>query len=111
MPRAGHTHWEGGPVCKFATKKACDDNYANWQAAQQVTLAHRVVREGRARMFRGDKSVFAQLIRVITGDQQTITAGDGEESQAAFTRRVLAMLERYREEHPAEGKVGTDASS
>ena len=95
-----HTHWEGGPTCSFSTKKACDDNFANWQAAQQVALAQRVVREGRAGHFRKGNDVFSQLVQVINGDKQTITAGDGEESQNAFTRRILAMLERYREENP-----------
>lgn len=107
-----HSHWEGGPVCRFPTKKACEDNYANWQAAQQVVLAHRVVREGRAAAFRRDKSVFGQLVMVIAGDKETITAGDGEESQNAFTRRVLAMLDRYRAENPLTvTQEAQDASS
>lgn len=90
------------PECTFPTKKACDNHFANWQAAQQVSLAHAVIRAGRQAAFRRDDTVFGQLVRVILGDKETITAGDGEASRAAFTRRVLAMLERYREEHPAE---------
>jgi len=92
---------EGRPVLVHDTKltaKVCNDQYADWQAAQHVALAHRVVREGRAGMYRHDKDVFGQLVQVINGDKATITAGDGEESQNAFTRRVLAMLERYRDE-------------
>lgn len=26
-----HTHWDGGPVCRFRTIKACDENWTQFQ--------------------------------------------------------------------------------
>lgn len=100
MPRPNHSHWEGGPPCDLPTKKACDDRHADWQAAQQVALAARIAREGRAQAFRKDRGVFAQLVLVMAGEQPTILNGDGNESENPFTRRLLAMVERYRAETP-----------
>lgn len=102
-----HSHIPGA-VCDIPTKKECDAAYADWQAAQQVALAARVVRAGRAGEYRRDVSVFGQLVQCLAGTKETITAGDGEESRQAFTKRVLAMLDRYRSEHP--GGIAQEAS-
>jgi hypothetical protein len=104
VPRV-HKH-DGEDCLSGLTGKECSDRYADFQAAQQVALAHHVVREGRDKGFRKGKDVFSQLVQVILGERETITAGDGEASQAAFTRRIVAMIERYREEHPAEYPTG-----
>lgn len=26
-----HSHWDGGPTCRFKTKKACDENFTQYQ--------------------------------------------------------------------------------
>ena len=88
--------FEGGPgpqPCKFKTLKECGENYANWQAANHVRLAQRVVNEGRAGDYRKGKEVFAQTVRVLAGEQATIVAGDGEESRNSFTKRIIAAIE------------------
>ena len=90
--------YAAAPTCSFRTKAECDDYFADYQAAQQVALAALVVEQGRAQMFRRDNTVFGQLVQVLAGDKDTITAGDGEESRASFTKRVLAMLVRYQQE-------------
>jgi hypothetical protein len=99
----GHTHWpeEAALACRFRTKKECDENYANWQAEQQVLLAEAVVRGDHGLSWKRHKqgnSVFDQLVLVIAGERPTITNGDGVESQAPFTRRVLAALARRKKE-------------
>lgn len=101
MPRSHH-HVEGISCTGSLTTKQCDEAYTDWQAAQSVELAARVVREGRAGAFRGEASVFAQTVLVLAGLRETVTNGDGVETEAPFARRVLAMIERYRREHPDE---------
>jgi hypothetical protein len=93
-----HKHQDGGPVCTARTKRDCDDRYANWQAAQQVLLAARVVAQGPValRRFRGEDGVFAQLVNVLAGDRSTI---DGE---APFTRRLRAALAEYQSQVATE---------
>lgn len=92
-----HTHWDGGPACRFKTKRECEENFANWQADQQVALAAKVAQRPEAvRAYRKAKDVFGQLVLVMLGEQSTI---DGE---APFTRRVRAALDRYRASTPAQ---------
>jgi hypothetical protein len=107
-----HTHWEGGPVCRFRTKRECEDAYADWQADQQVLLAARVVDMGRAGFHKKSSDVFGQLVLVLAGQKETITNSEGVESSAPFTRRVLAALRRYRSQTTGgTGTIGgTDAS-
>lgn len=92
-----HTHREGGKPCPL-TRKACDERYAEWQADQQVWLAHRIVQKGDGPRFRKDTTVFGQLVQVMAGERQTITNADGVEAQSAFTQRVLRALDRWRAE-------------
>jgi hypothetical protein len=103
-----HKHWKGehpvygeAPTCHFGTKKDCDNAFADWQAAQQVRLAARIVEEGRAQTYRRDETVFGQLVQCVAGTRQTITNDEGNPSQTPFTKRIVAMLETYRREHPA----------
>lgn len=107
-----HKHWpeddpffEQAPYCDLSTKKACEERFADWQAMQQVILAHNVVARAQGAPVRRDgNSVFDQLVLVIAGQRATITNGDGVQSEAAFTRRILAALERYRAEGPGPGR-------
>ena len=94
---AQHTHWDGGPVCPFPTKKQCEDEYANWQADSQVALAQRVVDQGRTKQYSGDKTQFAQLVRVVAGTQEAIMNDEGNPSQSAWARRLAAAISRSRE--------------
>jgi hypothetical protein len=88
-----HTHWDGGPVCTFHTKKACDEAYADAQADSQVALALRIIAKGDASRFK-DTTVFSQLVQVLDGTRETITNKDGVEAAASFTKRLLAAVER-----------------
>lgn len=91
---AFHTHQDGGPVCVHATKKACEEAYADWQAMQQVILAWRIAsRSENLRPWRGG-SVFDQLVLVIAGAQADITTAEGNVSQAPWVKRLRAALER-----------------
>lgn len=96
MPPRGHTHWEGGPVCDLPTKKACDDRKQDWDAMQQVILAFNIVQRGDIRSYRKEKSVFAQLVRYIAGEQGDIMNDDGNASQAPWVLRLRAAIERVK---------------
>jgi hypothetical protein len=104
-----HVHREGGPTCDLPTRKACDERYADWQAAQQVRLAALIVARGDAKNFRKDSSVFGQLVQVMGGLRETITNQDGLPSEAPFTRRVMRMLEVYHSQAPS-GVANTGGS-
>lgn len=91
-----HTHWDGGPTCSHRTKKACDEAYADWQATQQVLLAVKVVRAGHVRGFKGDKSVTAQLVRYIAGEQADILNDDGNPHEGPWVVRLRAAIERLK---------------
>ena len=92
-----HTHWDGGPVCDLPTKKACDERYTEAQADAQVWLAQRVVEQGRTRQYHGDKTQFAQLVRVVAGEQEVILNDEGNPSQSAWARRLAAAISRSKE--------------
>ena len=98
MPKINHSHWVGGPPCDLPTKKACDERYYNWQADAQVALAVHLVDIGNADHFRRDNSVFGQLVLVMAGLRETITNGDGVQTENAWGRRILEAVERYRTE-------------
>lgn len=89
-----HVHQEGGPTCRFATKKSCDEFFADWQAMQSVLLAYRIAVKGEVKRYKGDKSVLAQLVRLIAGEQEAILNGDGNPSQSAEVKRLMAAIER-----------------
>ena len=85
-----HTHIEGGPVCKYKTKKECEAVYADWQANSQVDLADLIVRRGNADRYRRDNTVFGQLVQVRAGMREDI---DGK---ASFTERIRQAVARRR---------------
>lgn len=96
-----HKHWpkdhpayERAPWCPFRTLKGCDEAYANWQAEQQVALADRIVAEGGAPRYAKAAGVFGQLVQLRAGTRQVILSQDGNPSEAPFTRRLLAAVER-----------------
>lgn len=96
---AQHTHRPEGPVCDLPTKKACDDRYADWQAMQQVQLAYRLATGDRVAAFsgrRGDKTIIGQLVRVLIGEQETLLNADGNPSEAPWSKRLLAAIERVK---------------
>lgn len=89
-----HYHWpdKKGPLCRFKTKRECDQAYADWQAERWVYLAKSIVKKGHTGAFAKDDTVFGQLVRVVAGDKETITNDRGVESDSPFARRVLAAL-------------------
>ena len=78
------------------TKKACDEEYANWQAFQQVYLAYKIVLLGDTKRFKGDKGQLAQLVRVIAGEQDDVMNDEGNRSEAPWVKRLRAALERFK---------------
>ena len=92
----GHKHQPGGPDCDMATKKACDDRKASWDAMQQVILAYNVVIRGDVRRYRKEKSVVGQLVRYIAGEQEDIMNDDGNPSLAPWVVRLRAAIERVK---------------
>jgi hypothetical protein len=98
-----HTHWpdKKGPVCKFRTKKECDEAYVNWQAHEQVRLAASVVAQGGAKAHSKSKAVFSQVVQMLAGERVTIQNDDGTPSGAPFTRRLLTAVDEYRKEQDA----------
>lgn len=92
----GHTHIEGGPACSFRTKKDCEENYADWQAFQQVLLAYRIALSGATKPYRKDKGVMAQLVQYIAGERDEIVNEDGNPSQQPFVRRLRAAIARFK---------------
>lgn len=67
MPRT-HTHWEGGPVCKYPTKKECDAAYRAWQEEEWEKLAQRVAARTNPRdpdYWKGDDTKFGQRVQAI----------------------------------------------
>lgn len=96
MPRQNHSHYEGGPPCRFSTKKACDDNYADWQAMQQVLLAYDIAVRGDMKPWKKEKSAFAQLVLYIAGERDDITNEDGNPSTAPWVVRLRAAVERVK---------------
>ncbi len=89
-------HEHNGTPCSFTTKKACEDNYADWQAMQQVLLALKVVVEGRTPAFKKEKSQFAQLVLIIAGEQVDFTTDDGVPARAPWVMRLRAAMERVK---------------
>ena len=85
-----HQHWAdgGGPVCRFKTKRECDEAYADWQADQQVLLAEWVVSTTSADAKRGSTE-FDRLVAAVR-------SGGTIDGEASFTRRLAAALERRR---------------
>lgn len=88
-----HTHRQGGPTCRFPTKKACEDWVDDVAAARQVLLAERIVAEGRVGPFRKSKDVFGQLVLVVAGEKPDITNKEGNPGEASFTRRLRRVLQ------------------
>jgi hypothetical protein len=88
-----HTHSEGGPVCPVKTKAACDRVYADWLTMQQVLLAYKIALRGETKPYRKDKGVFAQLVRMIAGEQADIMNDDGNPSQSSEVKRIRATIE------------------
>lgn len=78
------------PICRFTTKKACDENYAAWQAMDQVKLAAKVAADPkRVAMYKRQKDVFSQTVLVLAGERDEI------EGDAPFTQRIRAAVEAY----------------
>lgn len=86
-----HGTADTAPVCRFRTKKECDENYADWQAMDQVKLAARVAADpARVKAYKRQKDVFSQTVMVLAGER------DAVEGDAPFTKRIQRALETYR---------------
>lgn len=103
-------------VCKFRTKRECEDNFADWQAMQMVLLAYNIVMQGRAKRYKKDKGQFAQLVRLIAGEQDDILTDEGNPNMSPWVNRLRAAIQRikagelpgytlYTPEEPAESEV------
>jgi len=63
---------------------------------QQVLLAYRIALSGNIKGYRKDKGQFAQLVKVIAGEQADFMNEDGNPSQAAWVVRLRAAIERVK---------------
>jgi hypothetical protein len=76
--------------------KAADNAKADWDAMQQVILAYRIaLRPGRNEGYRGDNSLFAQLVRYIRGQQEDIMNEDGNPHVGPWALRLRAAIARF----------------
>ena len=91
-----HSHWAGGRVCDLPTKKACEDRKADWDAMQQVILAHGIAVRGATKPYRKGDTVFNQLVRYIAGEQDDITTKDGNPNVTPWVLRLRAAIERVK---------------
>lgn len=94
-------HKKAHPACASRTWGDCDkvsaNRYADWQAMQQVILAYRLVVAGKMPAFMKDDSLMGQLVRLIGGKQAAIQNDDGTESRGAWTKRILAAVQRMKD--------------
>lgn len=101
MPKAAsHTHWQGGPA-HLGTRKACEEEFADWQAMQQVVLAQLILAK-HGKPMKG-KGMIEQLTQMFAGERETIVNNDGNESQTPFTQRLIRAYKRYQAEGPGPG--------
>ncbi len=65
---------------------------------QQVVLAYQIVLGGRARLkwWKGDRTVFGQLVHVIAGEQDDIETKDRVASQSHEAQRLRRSIERFK---------------
>lgn len=89
-----HFHSDPDRPCRHRTRKLCDEEYAAWQANSQVALARKVVAEGRVGAYAKDKTQFAQLVRIVAGEQSDFLTEDGVASEAAWIKRLRAALDQ-----------------
>lgn len=100
-----HTHgpepWR--PVCRFTTKKACDEHFADWQAMQAVLLAYSIVVRDDGKPVRWwmkdrspDATLDVQLAQYIAGERAELTNKEGNPSMSPFVKRVRKAIERVK---------------
>jgi hypothetical protein len=63
---------------------------------QQVILAYRIAMTGDVKPYRKDKTVFAQLVRYIAGEQEDMTNADGNPNQTPWVARLRSAIERVK---------------
>ena len=91
-------HKKAHLICAYANWAECDKAaalaYLDWQATQQVILAARVVRDGRAGAFLKEHGEFGQLVQILAGKREGFTDKKGNPSSATFVLRLQAAIDR-----------------
>lgn len=107
-----HTHWPddklpGGqpaPVCRFATKKACEEAVRQWEDDRFVALAARGATEHLK--YHKDRSpdanMYSQVVQVLAGVRDELTAKGGHANQSPQAKRLRVAIDRYRAENPVQ---------
>ena len=97
-------HKKAHPVCEYGAStwgecdKAVASAYVDWQATQQVILAARIVRQGRAGAFFKENGEFGQLVQILAGKREGFTDKKGNPSSATFVLRLQAAIARITDE-------------
>jgi hypothetical protein len=98
-------HRKAHPDCKYGAAnwgecdKASDNEFADWQAMQQVILAYNtVVKAGgeTPTAYRKEKGLYAQLVQLIGGTREDLTNDDGNPHEGAWALRLRAAIERFK---------------
>lgn len=99
---AGHSHVEGGPTCRFRTKKECDAHFADWEDDNFIALA--AAAWPKYKQYHSDRSpdaiLYTQVVQVLAGVRADLLNKEGNPNQSPAAKRLRRAIDRYRERHP-----------